>query len=74
MFQKAKSGRDAFAFSLRGMSTIASFGPVSASADDRINKVIDQRLAGQPENQPDTIREIENLLARYYAPGCPRAA
>ena len=75
MTEKAKSGRDAFTFSLHGMTAIASFAPPCAVADDRINKAIDKRLAGEPENQPKTtIREIEDFLARYYAHGINRAA
>ena len=75
MFEKAKSGRDAFTFSLRGMTTIASFTVAPAIAHDRINKVIDQRLGRQWEDQPledqpsTTTRDIENFLARYFAPG-----
>ena len=71
MFEKAKSGRDAFTFSLRGMTTIASFTAAPAIAHDRINKAIDQKLKDQPlEDQPrTTTRDIENFLARYFAPG-----
>ena len=69
MFEKAKSGRDAFTFSLRGMRAVASFTPPSAIADDRINSIIDQRLGGPQEDQPDTVREIEDCLAHYFAPG-----
>ena len=70
MFEKAKSGRDAFTFSLQGMTTIAPIAAPSAIADDRINKVIDQRLDRELEDQPQTTtRDIENFLARYFAPG-----
>ncbi len=74
MFGKAKSGRDAFTFSLQGMTTIAPFTAAPAIANDRLNKVWDERLSrpkeDQPiENQPITAREIENVLARYFAPG-----
>ena len=75
MFEKAKSGRDAFTFSLQGLTAIASFAPPSAIADDRINKAIDARLAGLPENQPrTTTREVEQVLARRRAPRRSRAA
>ena len=75
MFKKAKSGRDAFTFSLRGLTTIASFAAPTAIADDRINKAIDARLAGELEDQPKTTtREIEDFLALYYAHGIIRAA
>ena len=51
MFNKAKVARDAFTFSLGGMTTIASFVPVMAIADDRINKVRDQQQAAARENR-----------------------
>jgi len=79
MFEKAKPGRDAFTFSLHGMTTIASFTAAPAIADDRINKIRDERLSrpqedqpkeDQPkEDQPSTARVIEDVLARYFAPG-----
>ena len=74
MFEKARSGRDAFTFSLQGMRTMASYTAAPAIADDRINRGIDQRLGRVQEDQPDTVLEIENFLARYFAPGCCRAA
>lgn len=74
MFEKARSGRDAFTFSLRGMRAIGSFNPMPAIADDRINRCIDQRLGRVQEDQPDTAREIEDFLARYFAPGCCQQA
>jgi hypothetical protein len=74
MFEKAKSGRDAFEFSLGGMKTIASYSIVPVVADDRINGEIAKRLGGTQEDQPDMAREIEDFLARYFAPGCCRAA
>jgi hypothetical protein len=55
------------------MRTIASFTPSAAVADDRINRTIDERLSRAHDDQPDTAREIEDFLARYFAPGC-RAA
>ena len=74
MFEKAKSGRDAFTFSLQGMTTIASFTAAPAIADDRLNKVWDERLGRTQEDQPNTARLIEDVLARYFAPGRCRAA
>ena len=44
MFSKAKARADAYTFSLGGMKTIASFAAVPVIADDRINKVWDERL------------------------------
>jgi hypothetical protein len=74
MFKKAESGRDAFTFSLRGMTTIASFAVAPAIANDRINKAWDERLSQVQEDQPSTAREIENALGRYFAPGRRQAA
>ena len=74
MFEKAKSGRDAFAFSLQGMTTIASFTVAPAIANDRLNKVWDERLSRPQEDRPDAARAIEDVLARYFAPGRCQAA
>jgi hypothetical protein len=43
MVNKAKLDGDAFAFSLGGMRTIASFAAVPVIADDRINRIRDER-------------------------------
>ena len=51
MFKKAKVARDAFTFSLGGMTAIASFVPAPAIADDRINKVRDAQQAAARENR-----------------------
>ena len=51
MFNKAKLARDAFTFSLGGMTTIASFVPVTAIANDRINKVRDEQQAAARKNR-----------------------
>jgi len=74
MFEKAKSRRDAFAFSLKGMTTIAPFTVAPAIAHDQLNNAWDERLSRPQEDQPDTAREIEDILARYFAPGRCRAA
>ena len=74
MFEKAQSRRDAFAFSLRGLTTIASFSAPTAIAHDRLAKHWDTRLAEPQEDQPDTARLVEDVLARFFAPGRCRAA
>ena len=56
------------------MRAIASFTGTPVIADDRINRMIDERLGGALEDQPNTAREIEDFLARYFAPGCRQAA
>ena len=70
MFKKAESGRDAFTFSLHGLTTIASFIFAPAVAQDRINKAWDERLESAPREDSDTIRRIEDFLARHFAGGC----
>ena len=56
MFKKAKVARDAFTFSLGGMTTIASFAPAMAIADDRINKIRDAQQAAARENRDRGLR------------------
>ena len=74
MFEKAKPARDAFKFSLGGMTAKSSFVIAPAIADDRLNKVWDERQSRDQQDRPDTAREIENVLAYYFAPGRCRAA
>lgn len=63
MFEKAKPARDAFTFSLGGMTTIASFVAAPAIADDRINKIRDDRL-----KQGRRSRDWQACLGAYYRP------
>lgn len=70
MFEKAGSGRDAFTFSLHGMTTIASFAPATAIADDRINKAWDERFRGPAGRRRSRIELFEDFLGRYFAAGC----
>ncbi len=44
MFKKDRKARDAFTFSLGGMTTVTPFVAMPMVADDRINKVRDERL------------------------------
>lgn len=79
MSAKAKSARDAFAFSLRGVAAINSYALAPAVADDRINRAWDERLSPAKvderlEDQPGMTREIEDFLARFFAPGSCREA
>jgi hypothetical protein len=74
MFEKAKPARDAFTISLGGMTTIASFTAAPAIANDRLNKVWDERLGRPQEDRPDMARQIEDILGRYFAPGRCQAA
>lgn len=43
MFSKVKPRADAYTFSLGGMKTIASFAAIPVIADDRINRIRDER-------------------------------
>ena len=63
MFEKARSGRDAFTFSLNGMKAIASFTPVSMIVDDRINRSIDERLKGSATTRGGAGRSAEWAVA-----------
>ena len=69
MYEKATSGRDAFTFSLHGLTTIASFTAAPAIAHDQLNNAIARRLTGMSEKRPNAARQFEELLARYFAPG-----
>ena len=66
MLEKAKSGRDAFTFSLGGMRTIASFAIAPAIADDRINRIRDehmeQRRNDQDRQPPPWMRRFRQSL------------
>jgi len=71
---KANRTRDPFRFSLRGRAAINPYVIVPTVPDDKINDAWDARLhtpasAEVQEDQPSTARELENLLARYFAPG-----
>ncbi len=74
MFGKARSGRDAFTFSLNGLTTIASFTIAPAIAQDSINKMWDQRLRRTPEDQPDTAEEFRVIRDLFGLPRWLRAA
>jgi hypothetical protein len=67
--------RDPFTFSLRGTRAANAYVPVPAIADDRVNRSWDARLGRASRDrrgfgQPPAVHRIENLLARYFAPGC----
>lgn len=73
---EAKRTRDPFRFSLRGRAAINPYVIAPTVQDDKINHAWDERLredaapAEIPEDQPSTTtRELENVLARYFAPG-----
>ncbi len=74
MGTKTKPGRDAFTFSLGGVSAITSFVAAPAIADDLINNARDERLRRQQEDQPDTADELETLWGRFWLRRRRRAA
>jgi hypothetical protein len=76
---KARRTRDPFRFSLRGRAAINPYVIVPTVPDDEINRAWDARLHAPeppavPDDQPSTARELENILARYFAPGRRQAA
>lgn len=66
MFEKAKSGRDAFTFSLGGIRTIASFVAAPALDCNRLNEVLNERLSQDHEVQPDTAEEPAAIKGRFW--------
>ncbi|MDH3430209.1 MAG: hypothetical protein OEQ14_09375 [Gammaproteobacteria bacterium] len=66
MSNKAKPARDAFTFSLGGISTISSFVAAPAIAHDRLNKALDEQLSQTQEDQPDTAKDIETVWGRFW--------
>ena len=74
MGTKTNPGRDAFTFSLGGVSAITSFVAAPAIADDLINKARDERLRRRQEDQPDTADELETLWGRFWLRRRRRAA
>jgi len=74
MFEKAKPGRDAFTFSLRGMSAIASFIAAPAITHHRINRILDDRLSQIEPDQLETVQEIGAIRGRFWILGRRRTA
>lgn len=66
MSNKSEPARDAFMFSLGGISAVSSFIITPAVADDLINDVRDQRLRRLQEDQPDTARELDSFWGRFW--------
>jgi hypothetical protein len=71
---EADRTRDPFRFSLRGRAAINPYVVVPTVADGKINEAWDARLE-QPapvqlrQHRQGTMRGLESLLARYFAPG-----
>ncbi len=62
MFENPKKARDAFTFSLGGMNTISSFVAAPAVADDRINRIRDQRMS---QRRSDADRKPRAWFRRF---------
>lgn len=74
MFKENRKAHDAFRLSLGGMGAKSPFFAIPAIADGLPDRVRAERRGGVQEDQPDTAREIENVLAYYFAPGRCHAA
>jgi len=66
MSEKAKPARDAFTFSLGGISAKTSFVAAPAIANDLINRARDERQSRTQEDQPDTARELASFWGRFW--------
>ena len=73
MTEKTQRTRDAFTFSLAGMTTIASYTVAPAIAHDKINKALAERQRAIQEDQPDTAREMSSW-GRFWLRARRRAA
>jgi hypothetical protein len=79
MKSNTKHNRDPLTFSLRGARWVNSHAMLPVVADDGINRAWDARLRRRPAPAPcceesAPTRQIEALLARYFAHGCCSAA
>ena len=73
MTAKKMRMRDAFTFSLGGMSAKSPYILTPAVAHDRINKALDERLRQAQQDQPDTARELSSW-GRFWLRAKRRAA
>ena len=61
MFEKCNKARDAFAFSLGGITAKMSFVTVPAIADDRINRIRDAHQGELRARRAEAAREVAQL-------------
>lgn len=74
MNMKEKNARDAFTFSLGGLSAKSSFVLTPAIADDRLRKTPDAKSRQSQEDQPDTEKEMKYIWGRFWLRALRRAA
>ena len=75
MYKEAKSGRDAFTFSRHGLTAKVPFGPMPMMDGQSLNRRISPVSPEEtPNDQPDTAREYEGFLAKFFAPRRGKAA
>ena len=79
MKSNTENNRDPLAFSLRGTRSANSHAMVPVIVDHGINRAWDARLTRRRptapcRNEPALTRQVEALLARYFAHGCCYAA
>ena len=74
MSEKVKPARDAFTFSLGGMSATTSFVVAPAVADDRFNELGGMRPSKLQEDQPVQPEDYPGIKGRYWLLGRRRAA
>jgi hypothetical protein len=75
MYSDTKRLHDRFTFSLRGTRAVNSYAMVPAAANNDINTSWDARLRQPPvprgpAKHAEPTRQVEVLLARYFAHGC----
>ena len=74
MDTKAKNDRDAFTFSLGGLSTKSSFVLMPAIANDRVQRARVEKSRRLQEDQPDMGKEARPCWGRFWLRALRRAA
>jgi len=74
MFNKGKTVRDAYTFSLGGMRTITSFTAAPAVADDRFRKIRASQSSDIQEDQPLPPTIQPSLKGRFWLSNRRRVA
>lgn len=79
MHSDTKHDRDPFTFSLRGIRVVSSHAMAPVIADNGISQTRDGSPGHLPapasrSDQSAAARQVETVLARYFAHGCCDAA